>query len=170
MVYIIMGVSGSGKTTIGKMLAQKLSMQFYDADDNHTECNIIKMNSGVPLDDDDRRTWLTELAMNVTRWNKGAGAVLACSALKEKYRRIISRDRKEKVIFIHLQGDKNTIFERIKRREKHFFPVVLVESQFDALEAPQDAITVQIDKSPEEICAEIIYNLNRNGRTSQATR
>ena len=115
MVYIIMGVSGCGKTTVGKILAEKFAMKFYDADDFHSENSIKKMQNLIPLEDEDRIPWLLNLAVRIRQWNKGEGAVLACSALKEKYRQILSGDGKEKVIFIYLEGDSNTILERMER-------------------------------------------------------
>lgn len=159
MVYIIMGVSGSGKTTIGKKLAERLAINFYDADDYHSERNINKMKSGIPLDNKDRRPWLQNMASQIALWNKGEGAVLACSALLEKYRKILSSNGKEKVTFIYLKGDKNLIIERMKDRKGHFFPLELLESQFNILETPSNAVIVTIDKRPEEICKEIITML-----------
>lgn len=167
MVYIIMGVSGCGKTTVGRMLAKRLSIKFYDADDFHSQNNIHKMKNFVPLDDEDRIPWLLGLAAHIAQWNKDEGAVLACSALKEKYRQILSWNGKGKVVFIYLEGDKNIILKRMKRRKEHFFPLGLLKSQFNALEVPPNAITVQIDKSPGEICTEIINKLVSNGFASQ---
>lgn len=163
MVWIIMGVSGSGKTTIGRILAKTLRIGFHDADDYHPANNIVKMVNSVPLDDADRQPWLFELARNIARWNRGKGAVLACSALREKYRRVLSRDGKENVTFIHLQGDEKVISERMKSRNSHFFPSELLASQFRELEAPANAITVEIDRTPDEICSLIIGKLAVNG-------
>src|SRR3989344_3021602 len=159
MVYIIMGVSGCGKTTVGKILAEKFAMKFYDADDFHSENSIKKMQNLIPLEDEDRIPWLLNLAVRIRQWNKGEGAVLACSALKEKYRQILSGDGKEKVIFIYLEGDSNTILERMKKRKEHFFAPELLESQFSVLEEPSDAVRVPINKTPEEIGGEIIEKL-----------
>ncbi|HHT9106765.1 MAG TPA: gluconokinase [Candidatus Wujingus californicus] len=159
MVYIIMGVSGCGKTTIGRMLAKRLAIKFYDADDFHAQNNINKMKNLISLDDDDRNPWLLDIAMHIAQWNRDEGAVLACSALKEKYRQILSGDGKEKVAFIYLESNKNIILERMKGRKEHFFPLGLLESQFNALEAPLNAIKVRIDKTPEDICKEIIDKL-----------
>lgn len=144
---------------MGKMLAKRLAIKFYDADDFHSQNNITKIKNSIPLDDEDRVPWLLNLAKHVEQWNMGEGAVLACSALKEKYRQSLTQNGKEKITFIHLEGNKNIIFERMKRREEHFFPLDLLDSQFNILEVPLNAITVQIDKTPEEICAEIIAKL-----------
>ena len=168
MVYIVMGVSGCGKTTIGNMLAEKLKIEFYDADDYHSQNNINKMKNFIPLDDEDRLPWFLDLAKHIAKWNRDEGAVLACSALKEKYHQILSWDGKEKVAFIFLEGEKNIILERIKGRKEHFFPLGLIESQFNGLEVPLNAITVQIDKTPGEICTVIIDKLASKGLTSLA--
>lgn len=159
MVYILIGVSGCGKTTVGRVLAKRLSIKFYDADDFHSHNNITKMKKFIPLDDEDRIPWLLKVAEHIAQWNRDNSAVLACSALKEKYREILSWNGEEKVVFIYLEGDKNIILERMKKRKDHFFPLELLESQFSALEIPLNAITVQIDKSPEEICTKIINKL-----------
>lgn len=163
MVYIIMGVSGCGKTTIGRMLAERLSIEFYDADEFHSQDNINKIKNFIPLEDEDRIPWLLNLAQHIAQWNGDKGAVLACSALKEKYRQILSWDGKEKVAFIYLKGDKNIILDRMKKRKKHFFPLKLLDSQFKALEVPHDAITVRIDKTPEKICKEIMNKFTVSG-------
>lgn len=170
MVYVIIGVSGCGKTTIGKMLATRLGIKFYDADDYHSQDNINKMKNFIPLGDEDRVPWLSDLARNITQWNRGKGAVLACSALKEKYRQILSRAGRENVVFIYLEGDSNIILDRIKVRKEHFFPLELLESQLKALEAPQNAITAQIYKAPEEICSELIDQLASKGFVGNVKR
>ncbi len=162
MVYIIMGVSGSGKTTIGRMLAHKLAMKFYDADDYHPKNNLNKMKNLVALDDEDRIPWLLDMAAHIAQWDRDNGAVLACSALKEKYRRILSRDGNQQVTFIYLECDKNTILERMKMRRGHFFPSELLESQFDALEVPLAGILVKNDGTPDLVCMEIIDKITGN--------
>ena len=166
MIYIIMGVSGCGKTTIGRMLAKRLAIKFYDADDYHSQNNVNKMKNFIPLDDEDRLPWLLDISTHIAQWNRSEGAVLACSALKEKYSQLLTWDGKEKVVFIYLEGDKNIIIERMKGRKEHFFPSELLESQFNALEIPLNAITVQIDKTPGELCTEIIDKLASKGFTS----
>ena len=161
MVFIIMGVSGTGKTAIGSMLAGKLALPFHDADDFHSQGNIEKMRRNIPLTDEDRIPWLFDLAIHVAQWNCHGGAVLACSALKEKYRDIFDWNKKEEVAFIYLKGDKNVILSRMKERGNHFFPLELLDSQFQALEEPHDAVTVSIDGSADTICAEIIGEIIR---------
>ena len=158
MVIIVMGVSGSGKTHIGKLLAKTLSLPFHDADDFHTPGNVQKMEEGIPLTDADRLPWLTLLANNVESWNERGGMVLACSALKESYRELLSHQYTADVQFVYLRGSRELILSRMRDR-KHFFPPHLLDSQFADLEVPQRSITVNIDQSPQEIVAEICQAL-----------
>ena len=161
MIYIIMGVAGSGKTTIGKLLSHRLSIKFYDADDYHEKKNINKMKKGQPLTDNDRQIWLERLSKQIKSWNESGDAVLACSALKNKYQDILVSNNKATVIFICLEGSISTIASNIKNRDEHFFPLELVKSQFDILERPKNGFCVNINQSPEEICAEIIKTFNK---------
>ena len=155
MIIILMGVSGCGKTTVGQILANKLNMPFMDADDFHPPENVEKMNKGKPLTDADRYPWLKCLADNIIKWNRTGGAVLACSALKEKYRKILSSGNPE-VFYVYLKGEKNLIFDRMKKRKGHYMPLSLLDSQFKALEEPENVITVSIKKTPQEIAGQII--------------
>jgi carbohydrate kinase (thermoresistant glucokinase family) len=159
MVYILMGVSGCGKTTVGKKLAGKLNLSFYDADDFHPEKNVKKMESGIPLNDDDRYPWLEILLENIARWNKSKGAVLACSALKKSYRDHLRKDNNGSVSFIYLKGAKELIYDRLKNREEHYMPSSLLDSQFETLEEPEDALTITVDSDPENIIKEIMKQL-----------
>lgn len=161
MIYIVMGVSGSGKTLIGTKLAEGLKLPFFDADDFHPEENVAKMESGEPLNDRDRLPWLQEMARNMVDWEQNGGAVLACSALKESYRKLLSPSGIP-VTFIHLKGSKQLIAERMSQRKGHFMPDSLLDSQFEALEEPQQAITVSIDKTPENIVNKILSQLSQN--------
>lgn len=159
MIYIVMGVSGSGKTLIGQKLADELGLAFYDADDFHPIENIRKMESGKPLNDEDRLPWLQKIRRTMMQWEQTGGAVLACSALKKSYRAILNPS----VIptcFIYLKGSKEVIAERMNKRSDHFMPESLLDSQFRALEVPQNAITVDIDRTPADIVKEIIGQLN----------
>lgn len=158
MIYIIMGVSASGKTLIGSRLSEKLELPFYDADDFHPEKNVKKMQSGTPLDDRDRLPWLQLLARSMIDWEQSGGAVLACSALKESYRNLLSPPGIP-VVFIYLQGSKKVIADRMAERTGHYMPEKLLDSQFEALEPPQDAITVSVDNTPEQIVEEILGSL-----------
>ncbi len=161
MIYIVMGVSGSGKTLIGTKLAEGLKLPFFDADDFHPEENVAKMESGDPLNDRDRLPWLQEMARNMVDWEQNGGAVLACSALKESYRKLLSPPGIP-VQFIFLKGTKELIAGRMAERSDHFMPESLLESQFKTLEEPQNAITISIDQSPEEIVNKIINRLDLN--------
>lgn len=151
-----MGVAGCGKTTIGKLLAQRLRIPFYDADDFHSEECLQKMGEGIPLDDIVRMPWLAKLSAEIKKWNRESGAVLACSALKECYRSKLSGEGSEKVLFIHLAGAREVLIRRIENRQAHFFPPALLESQLNILEPPSNGIVVQIDKEPEAIVDEIL--------------
>ena len=155
MVIIVMGVSGSGKTHIGKLLAEALSLPFHDADNFHTPGNVKKMEQGIALTDADRLPWLKILGDNVDRWNEAGGAVLACSALKEGYRELLSHHYTADVQFVYLKGSKELILSRMQARN-HFFPPQLLDSQFADLEEPKRAIVVDVDQTPEAIVEEII--------------
>jgi gluconokinase len=157
MVLIVMGVVGAGKTTVGSLLAQKLGWQFADADDFHPAANVEKIRRGIPLDDSDRAPWLAALRNAILHWNvEGQNAVLACSALKRKYRDRLSVDG---VRFVYLEGDFELIEQRLRSRAGHFASDSILKSQFEDLEKPDGAITVEIDKSPEAIVSEIIAKL-----------
>ncbi len=160
MVYVLMGVSGSGKTTVGKLLAEKLGIPFIDADDFHPTSNIEKMRNKIPLNDDDRAPWLAAIAGKMREANAARGAVVACSALKEKYRKLL-RGGSPAIRFIFLTGDRELIGRRLLQRRGHYMPPDLLDSQFAALEAPEDGLAVSADKSPPEICDEIIKRLDR---------
>ena len=155
MVVIVMGVSGAGKSTVGQLLARQLGWRFYDADDLHPEAHKRKMSHAIPLSDEDRRPWLAAIRALVERClADGVSAVIACSALKQSYRDLLVVDPAA-VKFIYLRGDMVLVARRMAARSGHFMSKELLQSQFDALEEPQDAITVGISASPEEIAAEI---------------
>ena len=155
MVYVIFGVSSSGKTTIGKKISIKLGIPFYDADDFHSNTNIEKMSNGVPLDDNDRLDWLQKVLLKINESNKNNGAIFACSALKEKYREILSGSYKNEVEFIFLKIDKSEATKRLKIRENHFFPLELLDNQFEILENPSNAIKVNASNDIDLVCEEI---------------
>jgi carbohydrate kinase (thermoresistant glucokinase family) len=161
MVWIVMGVSGSGKTTIGKKLSGELGVSFYDADDFHPKENVEKMNSGRPLTDLDRKPWLEILSRKICEWNSEDGAVLACSALKKEYRTLLSPE-KNRVHFIYLKGTKDLIHERMNQREGHYMPPSLLDSQFEALEEPENATILSVEHSPEVIVHKLLKSLNIN--------
>jgi len=161
MIYIVMGVSSSGKTLIGSQLAKKMGIPFYDADDFHPEANVKKMSAGEPLNDRDRLPWLQAMARHMTEWEQAGGAVLACSALKAPYRKLLSPPGIP-VRYIYLKGSKELIAGRMAGRDGHFMPKSLLDSQFEALEEPkaESTITVSIDRKPEEIVNQIINQLD----------
>ncbi|HSA81344.1 MAG TPA: gluconokinase [Geminicoccaceae bacterium] len=161
MVIVLMGVSGSGKTTIGVPLAQALGGEFAEGDDYHPPANVEKMRQGIPLDDADRRPWLETLSREIGNWlDAGRTMVLACSALKRSYRAILRGGRPE-VRFVHLKGSAETIRARLAERRGHYMPASLLDSQLAALEEPKDAIVVTVDRPPAEIVARILSALGR---------
>lgn len=159
MIYIVMGVSSSGKSLIGGKLAKRLDLAFFDADEFHPPDNVQKMESGKPLNDEDRLPWLQKLRRNMLQWEQTGGAVLACSALKKAYRDILSPPEVP-VRFIYLEGSKTLIAERMKNRDDHFMPASLLDSQFEALEKPMNAVTVDIDQTPDRIVEDIIKQIH----------
>lgn len=153
-VLYIMGVAGSGKTTIGSKLAERSGIPFFDADDFHSDANRQKMQSGHPLNDDDRREWLIALNDLAKAEIHKKGAIIACSALKEKYRQVLVKDL-DHVHFVFLHGGFDLIRERMKGRKDHFMPDTLLQSQFDSLEQPQDALHIDITMPVDAIVDEI---------------
>ena len=155
---IVMGVEGSGKTTVGTLLAKKLGWQFADADDFHPPANIEKISHGIALDDSDRAPWLAAMREAILRWNAdGKNVVLACSALKSSYR---DQLRAGQVRFVYLKGDYELIRERLRKRHGHFASESILSGQFQDLEEPQGAITVEIGKEPSGIVSGILEELN----------
>ena len=151
MIIILMGVSGSGKTTIGRLLAQDLGWPFCDGDDFHPQANVDKMRQGTPLTDDDRDSWLTALRQQLdTLSDHRQSAVLACSALKQAYRERLGGDQPE-VCFIYLKGDSALIRQRLQKRQGHFMKADLLASQFDTLEEPEGVPALDIAQAPEAI-------------------
>jgi gluconokinase len=151
MVIVLMGVSGSGKTTIGHCLAEQLGWPFYEGDDFHPPANVAKMSQGIPLSDDDRLPWLDRLRDLICEYvESGKNAIVACSALKESYRRRLAQAG-DRVCFVYLQGDYDLIEERMEARQNHFMKAGLLESQFQTLEEPEKALVVDISEPPEAI-------------------
>lgn len=149
-----MGVSGSGKSTIGKLLSESLHIPFFDGDDFHPMANVEKMKSGQPLNDDDRKPWLETLA-DLIRNKKEL--ILACSALKKSYRDILSEGNE--ITYVHLKGSAQQIAERMSKRKSHFMPTQLLKSQFSTLEIPENAIAVDISMSPKEIVSSVLERI-----------
>ena len=162
MIVIIMGVTGSGKTTVGTVLAQQLGWEFADADDFHPPANVAKMKAGIPLDDADRAPWLASLRQAIEQWiAKRQNVVLACSALKKNYRDELAVDRE--VRFVYLKGSYDLIYQRLKQRHGHFASEKILAGQFADLQEPDDTLTVKIDQPVEEIVAEIRRGLGLDG-------
>ena len=157
-IVFIMGVSGVGKTTIGKLLAEVLPLRFIDADDYHSASNKIKMQQGIPLTDEDRLPWLQSLNGIAKIEAHHAGAVIACSALKEQYRTILSEGL-HKPIWIYLHAQVEVVEKRLLNRKEHFMPASLLPSQFAAFEEPKVAIRIDSNLFPEAILAEILKHL-----------
>jgi carbohydrate kinase (thermoresistant glucokinase family) len=161
-VLVVMGVSGSGKTTIAVPLAKTLGWRFQEGDDLHPPANVAKMASGTPLTDEDRWPWLHAIAALIDTWRaEGVSGVITCSALKRAYRDILIDGRPD-VRLVYLQGDKQIIAERMAARRGHFMPPALLDSQLATLEEPgpdEHPITVHIGPPPEALVAEIIQHL-----------
>lgn len=159
---VVMGVSGSGKTTIADRLAARLDWRFEDGDGFHPPGNVAKMSAGQPLTDDDRRPWLQAIADEIDRVSReGERLVVACSALKRSYRDILSHGRKD-IRFVFLSGSYELIASRLAARKGHFMPPGLLASQFKTLEPPDTSehpITVSIDAPVETIVDDIIHQL-----------
>ncbi|WP_298893442.1 NADP-dependent phosphogluconate dehydrogenase [uncultured Psychroserpens sp.] len=158
-VVFIMGVSGVGKSTIGKLLAQDLNIPFFDGDDFHPESNITKMSSGQPLNDDDRQPWLETLNALAKKELIKNSCIIVCSALKQKYRDIVSKEIESKTKWVHLSGSYEQICERMNSRTKHFMPSELLQSQFDILENPTEALQIDVSKTPQNIIRTIKHEL-----------
>ncbi len=159
MVIVLMGVSGSGKTTVGQRLARALGAEFAEGDSYHPPANVEKMRRGIPLDDADREPWLERLRAEIGGWlEAGRKVVLACSALKQRYRDVLKAGRPG-VRFVYLCGSEDLIRDRLKRRRGHYMPASLLASQFAALEEPGGAITVDIGRPPDEIVTSILAGL-----------
>ncbi|WP_218838206.1 gluconokinase [Microbacterium sp. SZ1] len=159
-VLVLMGVAGTGKSTVAAMLAGRLGWTFEEGDDLHPEANVKKMASGDPLTDDDRWPWLDRIAEWIDeRIAAGEPGIITCSALKRSYRDVLRRDA---VTFVHFVGDRELILERMLRRQGHFMPTTLLDSQFATLEPlgeDEKAIEVAIDQTPQQQTAEITSRL-----------
>ncbi len=167
MIVVLMGVSGSGKTTIGTVLARKMGVKFADADDFHSETNKEKMHAGVPLTDEDRQPWLATLNGLLAGWfGAGKGGVLACSALKEAYRATLSAGLPEGAMrFVLLDAPKELIAERLAGRQGTFMNPALLDSQLQTLERPGDeALCVENDETPDAVAEKIVSKLNEGVR------
>ncbi len=173
VIAVVMGVSGSGKTTVSALLAAALGCQFQEGDDLHPAENVEKMRGGTPLTDADRMPWLHKIAEEIDGWRaRGESGVLTCSALKRSYRDIIIGGRPD-VTLVYLKGSHDLIRRRMAARHEHFMPVALLDSQFATLQEPtpdERPITVDVGGRPTEIAAEIVHQLEErqaNGRGNE---
>ena len=162
IAIVVMGVSGSGKTTVAERLAARLEWQFAEGDTFHPAANVAKMREGIALTDEDRWPWLDAMAAWIDAQRKaGRDCVLACSALKHAYRERLL-DGHHDVRFVYLKAGYDLVAQRMAARQGHYMPVSLLQSQFDALEEPgatEDALTVSIEDPPDEIVARIVAGL-----------
>lgn len=178
VIAVVMGVSGSGKTTVAVLLSAALGCQFQEGDDLHPPENVEKMHAGTPLTDADRLPWLRKIAEEIDFWRaRGESGVLTCSALKRSYRDTIIGDRSD-VTLVYLKGSHDLIHRRMAARHEHFMPVALLDSQFAALQEPtpdEHPITVDVGGRPTDIVDEIVRQLEErqgsprgHGSTSEA--
>jgi len=162
---VVMGVSGAGKSTVGRIVAARLNCAFRDADSFHPKANIEKMSRGEPLTDEDRWPWLQAIAVYIAEHRAaGTRCVVTCSALKRVYRDMVTNKQSADVRLVYLKGDFDLIAARLKARKGHFMPPALLHSQFDALEEPgadEHAIMVSIGATPEEIAGKVAKRLQR---------
>ncbi len=161
MIIVLMGVAGSGKTTLGQKLALALGCPFYDADDFHPGANKEKMGRGVPLTDGDRQPWLEILAGRMKEWEgKGPVTVLACSALKQRYRDRLARE--VPVRWVYLKGEPGLLRQRLEARQGHYAKAALLESQLAALEEPSDALTLEVDRPADFLVDGLVQKLKES--------
>jgi gluconokinase len=158
---IVMGVSGSGKTTIGELLAKQLGRPFHDGDDFHSAANVAKMAAGHPLTDADRRDWLASLAKYLGEWETAGGAVLACSALKEAYRQTLQAGEQLPLVWVFLDGSRELLEERLEDRTNHYMKASMLDSQLATLEKPTYGIRIELSNSetPAQVVARVVTQL-----------
>jgi gluconokinase len=156
MILVLMGVSGSGKTTVGRLLAEQLGWTFVEADDYHPRANVEKMHRGEPLNDEDRRPWLAALRQRIDEaCGRGENVVVACSALKHAYQDYLDQHEPACVHYVYLHGSEELLRERLAARKGHFMNPALLHSQFQILEPPEHAVRVEVSPTPEVIVATI---------------
>jgi gluconokinase len=165
MIVIVMGVAGSGKTTVGRLLAESANFDFLDADTLHSPANVAKMTAGTPLTDSDRSPWLSAIRDRIIdAATRQRNLVVACSALKEAYRSFLAQG--SPVIWTYLKGRPDVFRDRLQRRTGHFMRPELLNSQFDALEEPTDAIVVDAVQQPQAIADQIVAELRKRHQSA----
>jgi gluconokinase len=173
IIVVVMGVSGSGKSTVAALLAAALGCQFQEGDDLHPPENVEKMRTGIPLTDADRMPWLRKIAADIDGWRaRGECGVLTCSALKRSYRDIIIGDRRN-VVLVYLKGSRELIHQRMIARHGHFMPVALLDSQFATLEEPtpdEHPIIEDVEGKPADIAHEIVCRLEDRQHAASGPR
>jgi len=168
MILVVMGVSGSGKTTIGTMLADAVHCSFLEGDSLHSKESIEKMSHGLPLTDSDRAPWLAAIRAYILKFfNRGEDLVIVCSALKQQYRDFLAEG--VPITWVYLKGSEELIRSRLKHRLRHFMKADMLPSQFEVLEEPSDAIVAEISSPPSAIVAQILAQLQRTGPVPQGT-
>lgn len=161
MIIVVLGVSGSGKTTIGTLLADAIQCTFLEGDSLHSKENVEKMRHGIPLTDADRAPWLTAIRTHILKsFKRGENLVVGCSALKQQYREFLAQG--VDINWVYLKGSAELIHSRMKHRPKHFMKANMLPSQLDALEEPSDAIVVDISPPPSVIVTQILAQLSRD--------
>ncbi len=159
MIVVLMGVSGSGKTTVGQLLAERTGWRLYDADEFHSAASIEKMRNGIPLQDEDRWPWLDKMhSMLAEKHAGGESVLLACSALKQKYRDRLAQGGLP-IRWVYLKGDAALIRQRLEARKNHYMKAGLLESQFAALEEPENALVADIGPEPAVIAERVLSGL-----------
>ncbi|GGW43208.1 gluconokinase [Arenibacter certesii] len=157
-IIFVIGISGTGKSTIARLLAKELKLPFFEGDEFHSEANIKKMSGGHPLNDGNRLDWLLRLN-DLAKEHREYGCIIACSALKESYRKILQNSIASQVLWISLEGSFQLISDRLNSRKGHFMPPTLLQSQWDTFEPPSNAIQVSIVPSPEKIVEQILKEI-----------
>jgi 6-phosphogluconate dehydrogenase len=164
IIIVLMGVSGCGKTTIGKILSKEKNIPFFDADDYHPKENIKMMKEGKPLNDKNRLPWLIKINNLIKKNSQVSSCIIACSSLKKKYRSIIKKNITIPIHFIYLKGNKKLIQERIKKRKNHFMNNSLLRSQLNTLEEPSNSLIIDVNKNPKKIISIITNKIFFNSK------